>query len=271
MSLHDGYARVTPYELVFGGRTNAEALVAAVEEESAGRGADPEDPHAFVTMGAVGAFVRELEASDAPPGAIHQYGALAFHGVHFTRADCPLFLLSTHVVRYLVDGAPRAAVEPPSRAGYLQLPQHLFWTDAGADVPESVDGIFWSGTTKGILHSMIVAGMRPDRAGLGVVPLPEAPLCEAETWLEADARGDGSDFASLMPGSEIDRLYAFTTSGEVLKLLARFFAYVQSVPEALQRHDAGSMVGDAPSRGGGEHGPEPSRLPFTRVTLESHA
>ena len=261
MSLHDGYARVTPYELAFRGRANADALVEAIEEERSGRGADPEDPHAFVTMGAVGAFVSELEGPDAPPGSIHQYGALAFHGVHFTRAECPLYVLSTHVARYLVSGATEGVAEPPTPAGYLQLPQHLFWADAGTGVPESVDGMFWSATKRGLLHTLMITGMRPDRPGLGVVPLPEAPLQDVGLWLDADVRGDGSDFVSPLPGSDMDGLHSFVAAGEILKLLARFFAYVRTVPGGLERVGAPA---DAPA---GD--PEPSVLPFTRVTLDA--
>lgn len=259
MSLHDAYARVTPFELAFPTREQAEALSAAVAEEASGRGADPGDPHAFVTMGAVGAFVSEIEGPDAPSGAIHRYGALAFHGVHLTRAMCPVFVLSTHVARYLVGGSPGELADPPTSAGYLQLPQHLFWADGARYAPESVDGIFWTASQRGLLHAMLATGMRPDRPGLGVVPLPEAPLAEATTWLRADVRGDGSDFANSMPGADLDGLYAFETAGEALKLLARFFAYAATAPGAFARYEPAEHA---------EGGPEPSRLPFTRVTLD---
>lgn len=284
MSLHDEYARLTPYELAFRSREAAEELVAAVAEESTGRGADPGDLHAFLTMGAVDEFARRLEGSDSSEGALVRFGVLAFHGLHFTRAGCPLFLLGIHAARYLVDGAPDGAPAPLEPAGYLQLPQHLVWADAGDGVPESVDGVFWTVTSSGSLHTMLVTGVRPDRAGLGVVPLPEAPLVEAGSWLEIDARGDGTDFSSTIPGSELDGLYQLTTSGEVLKLLARFFAYAASVPDALEpgRSDAGSEGADVTlSRSAGseercntevrstEAMPQPSSLPFTRVSLPS--
>ena len=264
MSLHDAYARITPFELAFRDRARAEALVEAVREEAEGRGTDPGEPHAFVTMGAVAAFIDELEGPDAEPGAVHQYGALAFHGAHFTRAGFPLYLLTTHVARYLVDGTPGSRAEPPAPAGYLQLPQHLFWTETGVGAPESIDGIFWSVASRGLLHSLLVSGLRPDRPGVGVVSVPEAPVAESERWLDVDARGDGSDFSSTLPGGELDRLYSLTTSGEVLKLLARFFAYVHSVPGVLHAADGAS------SPGGAEPGtPRPSALAFTRVELDA--
>jgi hypothetical protein len=264
MSLHDAYARFTPFELLFSEVSDAESLAVAVQEEAEGRGADVDQPHAFVTMGAVTDFIRRIQGEHAPPEAIHQYGALAFHALHFHRAGHPLYLLTTHAARFLVEGAGGADPRPPAPAGYLQLPQHLFWLDDGSGTPQSVDGIFWRATPSRSLHALLVTGLRADGSGAGVVPLPEAPLGDAASWLDLDARGDGSDFSNPMPGAELDALYLFATSGEVFKLLARFFAYTAAVPGALD-------AGGAPSEGGAGEGagaPEISALPFVRVTLE---
>jgi hypothetical protein len=295
MSLHDAYARLTPYELVFPDPSAAKDLIARIDEESAGRGADPTDPQQFVTMGAVASYVGGLREPDAEPGAIQRYGALVYHAVHFIRAGCPLFLLTTHAARYLAEGAPEGDPEPPAPAGYLQLPQHLFWAEsagataaeaaaggvaaagvateataaeapaAGPDVtgkqaPESIDGIFWTATESGVLHTMLVTGVRPDRPGLGVIPLPEAPLADASAWLAADVRADGEDFSATLPGSELDRLLSFRAAGEALKLLARFFAYVGAVPSALERKEARSVDG-------GHAAPRASGLAYARVVL----
>ena len=260
MSLHDAYARLTPFELAFQGRERAEALAEAISEEAAARGADPEDPQAFITMGSVGEFLEELRGPDAPPGAVHQYGALAFHGVHFAKAGYPVYLMTTHVARYLVEGAPEGVPELPTPAGYLQLPQHLFWIDTGgAEAPESVDGVFWTSTGAGVLYTILVIGVRPDRPGVGVIPLPEAPFGDAAGWIDAQVRDGGDDFSSELPGAELDHLYSFQAAGEVLKLLARLFAYVESGPERLE----GPLVTRTP-----QEGPVPSELPFTRVRLD---
>ena len=53
MSLHDDYARMTPFEIAFPDSERVVALSAEIAEEAAGRGADPSDPQAFITMGAV--------------------------------------------------------------------------------------------------------------------------------------------------------------------------------------------------------------------------
>lgn len=260
MSLHDAYARLTPYELAFQDAGRASELLGAVGEEAEARGADVHDLNGFLTLGAVEAFVRELAGEADDPGALHRFGPLAFHGVHFSASDSPVFLLSTHVARYLVEGVPEGAPRPPRPAGYLQLPQHLFWTRATGEAPESIDGVFWTATPGGVLHALMVTGMRPDRPGIGVVALPAAPAGEAGRWLEVDAREDDEDFGTHLPGAEIDALYGVETAGEVFKLVARFFAYVDATPEALAERDA--------VEGPAGDGPTPSALPFIRVSIE---
>lgn len=260
MPLHDAYARLTPYELAFRDAGRASKLAQAAGEEAEARGADVHDLNGFLTLGAVEAFVREVSGATDDPGALHRFGPLAFHGVHFTASEEPVFVLSTHVARYLVEGVPEGAPHPPRPAGYLQLPQHLFWTRAAGEAPESIDGVFWTATPTGTLHALIVTGMRPDRPGLGAVPLPAAPVEDAARWLDFEARAEGGDFRTDMPGAEIDALYGVETAGEALKLLARFFAYVDATPEGLVERDAvREPAGD---------GPTPSALPFIRVAIE---
>jgi hypothetical protein len=271
MSLHDTYARLTPFDVLFARDEDAESLWAAVREEAEGRGVDVRDPAAFVTLGSVTDFIRRVEGEESPEESILQYGALAFQALHQGRVEASTFLLTTHAARYLVEGSPDAAPDPPTDAGYLQLPRHLFWLEDGSEVPQSVDGIAWTVAPEArgggaLLHALAVTAVRPDRRGLGVVPLPEAPLADAPAWLEVDARGDGSDFHTSMPGAEIDGLYAFATAGEVLKLLARFFSYASAVPGALREE----VAAGSRERPGEEEsdGPARSRLPWIRVNLE---
>jgi hypothetical protein len=259
VSLHDEYARFTPYELAFSeSRQVVEGLLERIAEEAAARGGDPENLHQFVTMGAVGSFVRELEGPETPSGAILEYGTLIYHGVHFAEAGYPLYLLTAPAARYLVQEATSGIPRPPASGGYLQLPQHLFWAELADDAPpESVDGFFWRVTPTGLLHTLAATGMRPDRPGLAVMALPEAPLADAERWVGASAREGGEDFRSALPGSELDRLYSFRTAGEILKLLARFFAYVEGAPDSVE------------VRGPAAEGstPRASGLDYRRVTL----
>lgn len=259
MSLHDAYARVTPYEIAFQDAEHVAELASTVNREAGARGVDVHDLQGFLTLGTVDAFVRGLAGTTDDPATLHRFGPLAFHAVHFTHARSPLFLLSTHVARYLVEGAPEGSPRPPRPAGYLQLPQHLFWTGAAGEAPESIDGVFWTATPPGSLHALLVTGIRPDRPGLGVVPLPPAPLRDAPRWLDVDARDGERDFSTELPGAELDILYGVEAAGEAFKLLARFFAYVDAAPDALEEHEA-----FAESEG---EGPTPSVLPFIRVSI----
>ena len=149
---------------------------------------------------------------------------------------------------------------PPESAGYVQLPQHLFWMDGSeGKAPESVDGLFWFVPKTDVIHVLPITGVLLDQPGFTALALPEAPLGDAQQWLDADMRGTGTDYASSLPGHDLDRLYSVESAGEVLKLLARFFAYLESTPAA--REDVA---------GGGRHesprkGPRPSALPYARV------
>ncbi len=156
------------------------------------------------------------------------------------RAGRPVHLVDVHVARFLVGGPPTAEAvgDPPTPAGYAQLPRHLFWVGGGGgdDAAEPVDGFFWTVSGDGTLHLLLATGIREGRPGLGVVPLPEAPWAEADTWMAASVREAGDDFATTLPGGELEGLYSLTAAGEVLKLAARLFAYERAVPEAVEKH-----------------------------------
>jgi len=266
MALHDLYARRTPFELAFPEGERADELAESAWEEAAGRGLDPRRPHVFATLGAVASFLGELRDPDAPPESVRQYAALVYHGVHFAREGRPLYRLTTGAVRHLIDDwsaeGPAGEPRPPEPAGYVQLPQHLVWLEEGTEgeLPESIDGIFWTTSPDDLLHGLIVTGVRPDRPGVGVVPVPEAPLADASDWLGARVRrGDeGDDFASSIPGASFDRLYGISTAGEPLKLLARLFAYLSASPESVEEEEPADPPSDVA-------GPAPSRLRARRV------
>jgi hypothetical protein len=268
MSLHDQYARLTPFEIAFPDRTVLAALSDRVAHETGDR-ADDTLLEAFITTAAVGELVRRLQGPEVPPEASYPFAALLYQCVHFLRAGSPLYLVSTGAVRRLIrpdaagelaPGQPSAVVQPPAPAGYVQLPQHLVWTVAGSSgrgTPESLDGIFWTVSGSGALNALSVTGLLPDRPGFGALPLPAAPLADAGAWLEARIRGSGDDFASRLPGGELDDLYSVEAAGEVLKLLARLFVFVQAEPGRLEERE--------PDPAGAPH---PSALRYTRVSLD---
>lgn len=258
MSLHDAYARITPFEIAFPEPEAVESLVEQIDEEATSRGVDPSLPGVFLTLGSVGDFVRRLQPPDASPSALSQYGALVFQATHFVRASRPVYLVTAETTRLLVEETPAAEPGPPCEAGYLQLPQHLVWMeglDGGA--PESVDGVFWVASERGALHALPVTGVLPDGPGFRALPLQEAPLSDAGVWVESEMRGSGEDFSSTLPGHEMDGLYAVQTAGEVLKLLARFFARLNAGPDTREARTPSSPPTD--------RGPRPSGLPYIRV------
>lgn len=257
MSLHDDYARLTPFELAFPDPGSVRAL----SEALSARGADLWSPGTFLSLPPVASFVSGLAGEGAPTEAIHHYGLLAFHAVHFLGAGEPLYLLDSAVARELVETSPEGAPSPPAPAGYLQLPQHLFWVDAPASgPPESLDGLFWTATgtaaASADLHVLAVVGLRPDRPGFGTLALPEAPLADAQIWMTTQVRKGAEDYASALPGGDLDRLYSVETAGELLKLIARFFGYAAARPDALT--EAEPRPREAAS-------PAPSELPYTLV------
>ena len=258
MSLHDDYTRITPFEVAFPDRARLEALAATAAEEASSRGADATVLDEFVGLASVGAYLGELHGKDEPRVALLDYGRLVFQAVRFVAAGCPVFLLEAGAARRLVAAAPAGEPVLLAPAGYVQLPQHLFWTGAGADgAPESLDGMFWTATRAGTLHVLAIAGMRPDRPGFGTLTLPDAPLEHAREWMHASVRESGRDYASSLPGAALDELYGIEAAGELLKLLARFFAYAATTPVALEKRP--------PTRAA--TGPRPSALPYTRVKL----
>jgi hypothetical protein len=284
MALHDRYARRTPFELAFPDPERARRLADDVYAEAEARGVDPRHPQMFATLGSVGGYLTELRDPGAPAEAVQQYAALAFHGVAFARAGCPLYLLSTDAARFLVSGVRKGTPQAPEEAGYLQLPQHLFWVESDGEgtVPESLDGLFWTLTGHGTIHTLLVTGVRPDRPGVGVIPVPEAPIKDAESWLRANVREEeqGVDFASSIPGAELDGLFGIRAAGEPLKLLARCFALLEEEPGWTERRSAshhpassrdqgsehkGTASNDEEARGGAESGPLPSELPYTLI------
>ena len=255
MPLHDAYARVSPYEIAFPDPERLTSLSTAIGEEASARGVDPSDLDGFLGLAVVGDFLAELHGDEVARVSLLEHGTLVFHALRFRSAGAPIFLLSTPATRRIVDAAPSGAPHPPAHAGYLQLPQHLFWASAAGSAPESIDGVFWTVAAGERLHVLPVTGLRPDRPGFGTLSVPDAPLAHAADWLHATVREDGTDYASDLPGAQLDHLYAIQTVGEILKLMARFFAYVAERP-GLQGHAPEVVVAAAP---------RPSVLPFVRV------
>lgn len=263
MRLHDAYARHTPVELAFPDPAEAGELFERIGAEARADGVDPTDLQGFMTLAAVAGALRELRAPEVGGEAVHRYAVLLQHVWLFHRAGGRVHLLTTPAARYLVGGAPAAEPVLPAEAGYLQLPLHLFWVAAGAETPESVDGLFWSMGSDGMLRLLMATGIHPGRPGLSVVPVAEAPWSDAPSWLEASIRSGGDDFACTLPGAEWDGLHSLESAGEALKLVARVFAHLASGRAPADDEAPRVLLGAGT--------PLPSRLPFSRILLDADA
>ena len=309
MSFHDAYARITPFELAFPDLDGAEERLARLRQatEEADRAGVLADPGRFLALPEAAEILRDIRDPRAGADALQKHGILLYHAFHFQEAGRPLFLVDTHAARYLVETAGgRAAADrtgdeerdpeeggareevlappPPTPAGYAQLPRNLFWIRPSEDgPPEPVDGLFWSAPDGERIAVLVAAGMRDDRPGLSVVPLPGLPLEDAGTWLDAEIRPGGADFESTLPGGEMERLYSLEATGEVLKLLARLFRYLERFPEAVREEEPaipeGARAAEAEAGEGG--GPDPdesaagepaapraSALEYRRISLD---
>lgn len=272
MAIHDDYARITPYELAFPDLAYAEERLVAVEEEARARDEEEAlaDPGRFVMLAEAGRTLQEIRGREEDPALIQQYGVLLYHAYHFWKSGRPVYLLGTHAARYLVEAGPEPGEWSPSvpRPGaYVQLPRHLFWARTLEEGPvEPLDGFFWSLPEEGDLSVLVALGIRSDRPGLSVVPLPTVPLEGAAEWSTTQVREEGEDFETTLPGGELERLYSVETAGEVLKLVARVLWYMDTAPGAVGHEEPGAGDGGA---GDAEGEPAPTSLPSRRIGLES--
>lgn len=263
MPLHDAYARRTPYERFLPDDDFPARRFPSIAAEAARRGVGLDDPGAFAVLEAASEALGELRIEDDDPSTLRRHALMLFHAFHHHGAGTPVYLLSTEVVRMLADSepwtveGPGSATLPPS--AYLQFPQHLVWARAdGDDTPTSLDGAFRTETSDGRIHVMAVGGLLEDRPGFTVLPVPGSPAVHEGDWLATAMRPDGGDFASDMPGADLERLYEIRTVGEALKLVAR-------AARVIRRFPAG--VSDARTAEPAAGVPVPSELPVRRVTL----
>jgi len=297
VATHDAYARLTPYELLLPDAAFPDRHFTAIGEEAAVRGGDAGNPAAFVMLGAVQGALAELRTEDAAPESANDHGIVLFFAYHLWRTGKSTVLAHQKTLRALLSGESEAQPEIHKslwkkelggRAGYVQLPQHLVWLEEARndpqeerdvsqetrsdrqegcnDPPESVDGFFWFGDSRGALHLTLVAGMRSDRPGFAVVPVPPLPLDTLPDWATGPAREGGRDFATSLPGAELDGLLGIRTPAEVFKLAALLLGRMAkerpeaSPPPGVVQRPAGTQ--EHPSAAAG---PRPSALPYATI------
>jgi hypothetical protein len=270
MPIHDAFPRVTPYELLLPQENFADEWFPRIKAEAEERGVPGNDPQTFALLSEVGAVLRTIRGEDDDPQSIHQTGILLFHAYHFWQEGLPFFLLQTEAARFLVNSGPEAGAwtaSLPGPAGYLQVPQHLFWVGGEEGHAESVDGFFWSAPDGENLSLLIVMGIRRDRPGYAVVPLPTVPLAAGGEWASTRVRAEGEDFVSILPGADQEHLFSIQQGAEALKLAMRLFWYLDTFPGSVSAVEGGESAGQE-AGGPEESGPRPSSLPARRVVLE---
>ena len=265
MAIHDAYARLTPYELLLPEPDFPDRYFPAIGEEAAERGVDVGNPAAFVMLGAVQGVLAELREEDAAPASAHDHGGVLYFAYHMWRTGGAVVLAQQEALRDVVSGDPGLADPRRNRlwanrlggkAGYVQLPQHLVWIEeARDDPPESVDGFFWCGDEHGTLHLALVSGMRSDRPGYVVVPVPPQPLDIMPDWAAGPAREGGGDFETSLPGAELSGLLGIRTPAEVFKLAALVLGRLVHERPDVAQPDADSEAA----------GPTPSALPYATL------
>jgi len=290
VAIHDAYARLTPYELLLPDAAFPERHFTACGEEAAARGVDVGNPAAFVMLGAVQGVLAELRAEDASPESANDHGSVLFFAYHLWRTEGTVVLAQQKTMRGLLsgEGEPQSEAhkslwekELGGRAGYVQLPQHLVWLEEArndpqegrgvsqetrGNPPESVDGFFWFGDSHGALHLTLVAGMRSDRPGFAVVPVPPLPLDSLPDWAAGPAREGGRDFAASLPGAELDGLLGIRTPAEVFKLAALLLGRMaRERPEASPPPEVGHRDTGTPEDPAATTGPRPSTLPYATL------
>jgi len=201
----------------------------------------------------------EQPAGLPPLDSVRLFGPLVFQAFHFQRHGHTVHDVDEKVAREIMSSAEPIGVwrfHAPARAGYLHLPRNLLWARVTEEVPaEPADGFFWTMIDTGTRGSgdanggdverraagaiagdvaleprlpasvalLLVLGLREDRPGFTVVDAMASPPDPPGHWGDTNARGEGEDFANILPGGELSRLHGFVNVAELFKLASRAF------------------------------------------------
>jgi hypothetical protein len=242
MPLNDTHLRPLPGDTVFPDAGERETTFQAIREEIEARGEGGHDPGAFALLTATRRALAQLREADDSGDGGHTHAILLFHAWHAWAAAARPRLVTVPAARWAVEsetdgeqtregGPPREGAGFPA-AGYVQFPQHLFWTrESEEDRPRPVDGFYWTRLDE-TLHLLGVVDPAATTGGVEVLPLPGVPMSDRGVWLSETMREEGDDFRSSIPGSELEGLYELRTAGELLKLAASLDHLVRRFPDA---------------------------------------
>jgi len=226
--------RVQPYDLAFAGTPFESEHFPLIEEDAETRQVHGAGPAEFLMAAPVGAVLRDILEGEEGTAA-EQFGPLLYQAYHFWRFGHQVFALDESTVRALLDDTEPIGewqLTPPAPAGYIQLPRNLVWSRIEEDArPEPVDGFFWTMLGENDAEKppyaridlLLVLGLLPGRPGFSVIPANADLPTEHGHFGDLDAREGGVDFRNVLPGGELQNLYALVNTAEVLKLMSRVF------------------------------------------------
>jgi hypothetical protein len=202
--------RPTPFQLVFG--TSAQDVFPGIRLALRKAGHDPRDRDRFLMIREVVMLVRDLRPEEGLGEGIDQLAALVHHAYLHWEAREPVTEVTVEQLPSLLRGGPNDQGEILS-GHYTQMPQHRFWAEViPAHPPEPLDGCFVHSTPDGMLRTLGVFGIHPEREGFSVVeavgPRPSAL-----------ARADGSElFSPTLTGGKAAGLFSILGEEELLEL-----------------------------------------------------
>ena len=246
MSAHD---RLSPYQLIFGPAVFEESRFIAVREQAEAHHAT--SPTELFMLPAAGDLLRELVPPEGGRETVAQVRALLFSAYQYWRHGRHVYRMTDAMFESVVaEGAtPERPPHPPAEAAYLQLPRNRLWARIADDAPpEPVDGFFWSSPGAGAngagkrLDLLFALGIRAGRPGLSLFDLSLDTPSQLAEWATVDARPDGTDFANVLPGGEMQGYHAITLGAEALKFAALCFA---RIADPALRWDVVEQQGEA--------------------------
>jgi hypothetical protein len=204
--------RPTPFDLVF--EPLAQTTFPAIRSALIEAGRNPFDRDGFLMVREVVSLLRDLRPDEGLGEGIDQLAALVHHGYLFWNAGKPAFELPVERLGEVLQGhsLPHPA-NPSCEPHYLQFPEHRIWAQviAGA-VHEPLDGLFQHAPEPGILRTLAIFGLHPERPGFSAVEVAGARPVGL-------ARPDGTAlFSSTLPGGLAAGLYSLAGGEELLEL-----------------------------------------------------
>ncbi len=211
-------SRLDPFGFVFG--EVADDWFESIHDEAAAGEHDDSDRSQFAALPRVHDAIAQLEAPDTlerPPAVGGEYLTLLFVAYSYWRSGCRLLAPTRSRLEAVIAGElTRHPIRPPALTCYVQLPEQMFWSQVGDDMPhEPVDGLFVAPGRGGEeLTVLAVLGLRQDRSGFSQISL----TASLEDFSAASAMLRAPLFAPRMDGGAQVGFRSVSSHAELLTL-----------------------------------------------------